>query len=59
MGAVALTAEGLEPTQTRLLNGRFARLRDTLAFEDAGALTEIITEPLEARAGGAGGAGRR
>ena len=42
MGAVALTAEGLEPTQTRLLTGRFARLRDTLAFEDAGALTEII-----------------
>jgi uncharacterized Zn finger protein len=42
MGAVALTANGLEPTQTRLLNGRFARLRDTLAFEDAGALTEIV-----------------
>ena len=42
MGAVALVAEGLEPTQTRLLNGRFARLRETLAFEDARALTEII-----------------
>ena len=42
IGAVALTAEGLEPTQTRLLNGRFARLRDVLAFEDAGALTEIV-----------------
>jgi uncharacterized Zn finger protein len=42
MGALALVAEGLEPTQTRLLNGRFARLRDTLALEDAGALAEII-----------------
>ena len=42
MGAVALTAEGLEPTQTRLLNGRFARLRETLSFEDADALAEII-----------------
>jgi len=42
MGALALVAEGLEPTQTRLLNGRFARLREALAFEDAGALAEMI-----------------
>jgi uncharacterized Zn finger protein len=42
LGAVALVADGLEPTQTRLLNGRFARLRETLAFEDAEGLMQVI-----------------
>ena len=42
LGATALTASGIDPAAARRLNGRLARIREALAFEDTRALTEVI-----------------
>lgn len=42
LGAVALIADGLDLASARTLNGRIARLKDSLAFEDAEGLRRLI-----------------
>jgi uncharacterized Zn finger protein len=42
LGALALAADGLQVTEARLVSGRFARLKEALAFEDASALAGMI-----------------